>query len=113
MSDKKAGNGTSNFQFAHSERVYVEGSRPDIRVPFREIRLNPTRAANNALEENAPVSVYDPSGPYGDPNIHCSSPDGLRGLRRDWIIARNDVEEYEGRTIQPRDDGYLTEGARE
>jgi phosphomethylpyrimidine synthase len=113
MSDNKTTNGSSNFQFANSERVYVEGSRSDIRVPFREIRLNPTRNMQNALEENAPVRVYDSSGPYGDPQIKCTTTDGLSALRRQWIGSRNDVEEYQGREILPQDDGYLTEGARE
>jgi phosphomethylpyrimidine synthase len=111
MSDNT--NGSNKFQFANSERVYVEGSRADIRVPFREIRLNPTRNVNNTLEENAPVRVYDASGAYGDPAIQCNSTDGLAALRREWITARGDVEEYQGREIHPQDDGYLTEGARE
>jgi phosphomethylpyrimidine synthase len=113
MSDNKTSDGTSSFQFANSERVYVEGSRPDLRVPFREIRLNPTRSVNNTLEENAPVRVYDSSGAYGDPSIKCNSTDGLAALRREWIVGRGDVEEYVGREIQPQDDGYLTENARE
>src|SRR5687768_4744682 len=113
MSDNKTRNGSNNFQFANSEKVYVIGSRPDIRVPFREIRLNPTRSVNDSIEENSAVRVYDASGPYGDPNITCNSTDGLTALRREWIIARGDVEEYEGRKILPQDDGYLTEGGRE
>ncbi len=113
MSDNKTSNGSNNFQFANSEKVYVQGSRPDLRVPFREIRLNPTRSVNNSIEENAPVRVYDSSGPYGDPHIKCNSTDGLAALRREWIVARGDVEEYEGRKVLPQDDGYLTEGGRE
>src|SRR5437868_14618658 len=111
MSDNKTTNGNGSFHFANSQRVYVEGSRPDIRVPFREIRLNPTRNVNNTLEENAPVRVYDSSGAYGDPSIKCNSTDGLAALRREWIVARGDVEEYEWREIQPQDDGYLTANA--
>jgi phosphomethylpyrimidine synthase len=103
----------SRFQFPNSRRVYVEGSRPDIRVPMREIRLNVTRDATGAVEENAPVRAYDTSGPWGDPEARCSVHDGLAALRRSWIVERDDVEEYEGRKVLPQDDGYLTEGARE
>jgi phosphomethylpyrimidine synthase len=75
--------------------------------------LNVTRGVNGSVEENPPVRVYDPSGPWGDPNATCSVHDGLHALRREWIIARGDIEEYDGRDVLPQDDGYLTEGARE
>src|ERR1700730_16346330 len=103
----------SEFQFPNSARVYVGGSGPGIRVPMREVRLNVTRGLNGSIEENEPVRVYDSSGPWGDPSVSCSVHDGLAALRRDWIVSRGDVEEYEGREVLPRDDGYLTEGARE
>jgi phosphomethylpyrimidine synthase len=103
----------SKFQFPSSARIYVEGSSPDIRVPMREVHLNVTRGVNGSVEENPPVRVYDPSGPWGDPNATCSVHDGLPALRREWIIARGDIEEYDGRDVLPQDDGYLTEGARE
>ena len=103
----------SKFQFPSSSRIYVEGSSGDIRVPMREVHLNVTRGVNGAVEENPPVRIYDPSGPWGDPNATCSVHDGLPALRREWIIARGDIEEYDGREILPQDDGYLTEGARE
>jgi len=103
----------SKFQFPNSARIYVEGSRPDIRVPIREVRLNVTRGVNGSVEQNAPVRVYDTSGPWGDPSTKCSVHDGLPAARREWIISRGDVEEYEGRDVSPQDDGYLTEGARE
>ncbi len=103
----------STFQFPSSSRIYVEGSRPDIRVPMREVHLNVTRGTNDSVEQNPPVRIYDPSGPWGDANVSSSVHDGLPALRREWIIARGDVEEYDGREILPQDDGYLTEGARE
>jgi phosphomethylpyrimidine synthase len=103
----------SKFQFPSSARIYVDGSSPDIRVPMREVHLNVTRGVNGSVEENPPVRVYDPSGPWGDPNATCSVHDGLAALRREWIIARGDIEEYDGRDVLPQDDGYLTEGARE
>src|SRR5262245_25637395 len=92
-------NTESSFQFANSTRIYVEGSRPDIRVPMREIHLNLTRSANGAIEGNQPVVVYDSSGPWGDPEARRSVHDGLAAVRREWIIARGDVEEYEGRKV--------------
>ncbi|HXU39383.1 MAG TPA: phosphomethylpyrimidine synthase ThiC [Blastocatellia bacterium] len=103
----------STFQFPNSARIYIEGSARSIRVPMREVHLNVTRGVNGAIEENEPVRLYDSSGPWGDPEANCSVHDGLPGLRREWIISRGDVEEYEGRDIVPQDDGYLTEGARE
>jgi len=103
----------AKFQFPNSQRVYVEGSRPKVRVPFREISLNLTRGVNGSVEENSPVRVYDTTGPWGDPHVRCSVTDGLAAVRHEWIIARDDVEEYEGRKVLPQDDGYLTEGARE
>jgi phosphomethylpyrimidine synthase len=92
----------------NSRRIYVERKQPGIRVPFREIDQNPTRNFDNTLEENPPVRVYDTSGPYGDPSIRCDVREGLPALRREWIVARGDTEEYEGRELKPIDDGYLT-----
>ncbi len=92
----------------NSRRIYIDGEQPGVRVPFREIDQNPTRTFTGELEENPPVRVYDTSGPYGDTSIRCDVRDGLPARRRDWIISRDDVEEYEGRELQPIDDGYLT-----
>src|SRR5207253_5483151 len=95
-------------QLPNSRRIYIAGQQPGVRVPFREIDQNPTRNFDNTLEENPPVRVYDTSGPWGDPASDCDVRDGLPARRRDWIISRDDVEEYEGREPQPIDDGYLT-----
>ena len=92
----------------NSRRIYIEGTRPGVHVPFREIDQNPTRNFKNELEENPPVRVYDTSGPYGDPSVRTDVREGLAQLRREWIVTRGDVEEYEGRAIHPIDDGYLT-----
>src|SRR5436190_21109760 len=92
----------------NSRRIYVDGQQAGVRVPFREIDQNPTRNFRNELEENPPVRVYDTSGPYGDPSVPTDVRAGLPEMRRDWIIARGDTEEYEGRAVQPIDDGYLT-----
>ena len=92
----------------NSRRIYIDGQQTGVRVPFREIDQNPTRNFDNTLEENPPVRVYDTSGPYGDPSTPCDVREGLAALRRKWIVSRGDVEEYEGRDLQPIDDGYLT-----
>ena len=112
-STSSAGEQASDFQFANSTRIYVEGETPNLRVPFREVHLNLTRLANGGVEHNPEIRVYDTSGPWGDPNARCDVHDGLPMLRREWITARGDVEEYEGRTVEARDDGYLTDGAKE
>jgi len=109
---KPAGNETttvsSDKPLPNSRRIYVDGKQPGVRVPFREISQNQTRNFDNSLDENAPVRVYDTSGPWGDPVVNGDVRDGLPSLRRHWILARGDVEEYEGRKLQPIDDGYLT-----
>ncbi|MBD1372722.1 phosphomethylpyrimidine synthase ThiC [Hazenella sp. IB182357] len=88
-----------------SRKVYVQGSRPDIRVPMREIMLSPTNDWKGE-RENDPVRVYDTSGPYTDPDVTIDIRKGLSKLRRDWILARDDVETYEGREVLPIDNGF-------
>jgi phosphomethylpyrimidine synthase len=91
--------------FPGSKKVYVEGSRSDIKVPMREIALSPT--IGTLGEENNPsVRVYDTSGPYTDSNYSVDITKGLPALRSNWIQERSDVEEYEGRDIMPEDNGY-------
>lgn len=97
--------------FPGSKKVYVEGSRPDIRVPMREIALSPTNGSFGK-EENRPVRVYDTSGPYTDPNVSIDIRKGLPPLRRKWVLERNDVEEYEGRQVKPEDNGYQKKDPR-
>ncbi len=100
----------SRAQLPASNRVYVEGTiHPSVRVPMREITLQDTKAYNGRIEKNAPVRVYDCSGPWGDPEFKGTSDQGLPPFRRDWILARGDVEAYDGRAVQPQDNGYLTE----
>ncbi|WP_430435854.1 phosphomethylpyrimidine synthase ThiC [Oceanibaculum nanhaiense] len=82
-----------------SRKIHVPGSLfPDIRVALREIDLEPSSG-------EAPVRVYDTSGPYSDPAASIDIAHGLPALRRPWIEARGDVEAYEGRDIKPEDDG--------
>lgn len=91
--------------FEGSKKVYIEGTRPDILVPMREIQLSPTTGSFGE-EDNAPVRVYDTSGPYTDPTYKVDITKGLPALRSAWIKERGDVEEYEGRTIKPEDNGF-------
>jgi phosphomethylpyrimidine synthase len=95
-------------QLPNSRRIYVHGKQPGVRVPFREISQSPTRNFDGSLAENPPVRVYDASGSWGDPSMHCDVAEGLPQMRREWIHSRKDVEEYEGREAKPIDDGYLT-----
>ncbi|HET9528428.1 MAG TPA: phosphomethylpyrimidine synthase ThiC [Pyrinomonadaceae bacterium] len=92
----------------NSRRVYVSGNLAGVRVPFREITQASSRNFDGTLAVNPPVRVYDTSGPWGDPDVHCDVTTGLPALRAEWIHARGDVEDYEGREPQPIDDGYLT-----
>jgi phosphomethylpyrimidine synthase len=94
--------------FSGSKKVYVEGSRPDIKVPMREIELSPTTGTFGE-EKNPPVRVYDTSGPYTDANYSVDITKGLPALRSTWIHERGDVEEYTGREIKPEDNGYQNE----
>lgn len=104
-----SGSSANAYAFPSSQRIYITGSRPDIRVPMREISLAPTRnLLTGELEENEPVRVYDTSGPWGDPEANPQVADGLPPLRKPWILERDDVEEYAGREIRPEDDGYLS-----
>ena len=75
-----------------SRKVYVAGSRPDIRVPMREISQSDTPAAMGA-EKNPPICVYDCSGPYTDPSVKIDIRKGLPALRQRWIEERGDSEE--------------------
>jgi len=80
-----------------SKKIYLGGKiHPEIRVPLREITLT----------NGDKVTVYDTSGAYTDPNIEIDVVNGLPPIRKDWITKRGDVEEYEGRIIDPKDNGY-------
>jgi phosphomethylpyrimidine synthase len=84
-----------------------------VRVPFREITQNVTKTFDGRVEENHSVRVYDTSGVWDDPSVRADVREGLPALRREWIVARGDIEEYEGRNVKPEDNGYLTVGAEE
>src|SRR6266540_680315 len=103
----------SSETLPNSRRVFAAGNiHKDVRVPMREIQLTPTKSFNGRIEANEPVSIYDTSGPWGDPNYKASVEEGLPAFRAMWIRARGDVEEYDGRPVRPIDDGYLSEQHR-
>ncbi|WP_326611439.1 phosphomethylpyrimidine synthase ThiC [Streptomyces scopuliridis] len=74
---------------------YVQGSRPDLQVPVRQVHLT----------NGKDVTLYDTSGPYTDPSVETDVRRGLAPLRENWIIGRGDTEEYAGRPVRPEDDG--------
>ncbi len=93
VTERVTTNGLTLTPFPASSKVYIEGTRGDVRVAMREIRVSPTRhSKDGALEPNEPVVVYDPSGPYTDPNATIDIRRGLEPLRRPWIVGRADVE---------------------
>ncbi|MEK9932436.1 MAG: phosphomethylpyrimidine synthase ThiC [Methylophilaceae bacterium] len=100
--------------FSNSKKVYLEGSSPDIQVPFREISLSDTPSQFGA-EKNNPVLVYDTSGPYTDPDYAIDIRDGLPELRKAWIENRNDTELLTGPTSsygQKRQDDPMLDNMR-
>ena len=81
--------------FAGARKVYVQGSRDDIRVPMREIEQAPT-SASFGEEENPPITVYDTSGPFTDPDIKIDLLKGMPDVRSAWIAERDDTEQLAG-----------------
>ncbi|MBT3912698.1 MAG: phosphomethylpyrimidine synthase ThiC [Verrucomicrobia bacterium] len=100
---------SSQDELPNSKRVYVNGTiHPGVRVGFREISQSPTKSLSGDVEDNAPVRVYDTSGPWGDPDFDGDVGKGLPALRDKWIRDRADVEEYDGRKAKPLDNGYIS-----
>ncbi|MGA8941276.1 MAG: phosphomethylpyrimidine synthase ThiC [Thermoactinomyces sp.] len=93
------------YFYPNSKKIYIEGSRPDLRVPMRQILLSPTRDWRGETP-NEPLTIYDTSGPYTDPDATINLKQGLPKLRKSWILERGDVEETEGRPVQPIDNGF-------
>ena len=86
---------TLGTSFPGSRKTYLQGSRPDLRVPMREV----------VLSTGDSVVLYDTSGPYTDTNLRTDVRLGLPALRKDWIAERGDVQPYDGRQVQPMDNG--------
>jgi len=81
--------------FPNSRKIYIEGSRPDIRVPMRQVEQADT-AASFGAEKNPPITVYDTSGPYSDPEASIDLLAGLADVRACWITDRADTEQLDG-----------------
>jgi len=81
--------------FTGSKKIYVQGSRPDIQVPMREIIQDDTQT-NGGVEKNPPIPVYDTSGIYTDPEAEIDLLKGLPALRENWINEREDTEQLSG-----------------
>ncbi len=83
--------------FSGSKKIYIEGSRPDIRVPMREIHQADTHT-DSGVEENPPITVYDTSGPFTDPMVTIDLMKGMPDVRSAWIEERGDTEWLDGPT---------------
>jgi len=78
-----------------SEKIYVQGSRPDIQVPMRKVTLSDTPVHFGAVEKNGPLYIYDTSGVYTDPNVEVDLKKGLAAMRAAWILERDDTEQLD------------------
>ncbi len=85
--------------FPRSRKVYVEGSRPDLRVPMREVELSDSPTSHGGTP-NAPFALYDTSGPYTDPDASIDLRRGLPSVRGAWIAERGDTEQLGGLTSE-------------
>ena len=92
MNGKKIDINEYSENFPNSEKVYVEGSKPNIRVPSRMIKQTATKL-NDTIQENEPIYVYDTTGPYTDPKYHIDVTLGLKKTREEWIKERADTDE--------------------
>src|SRR5919112_480848 len=86
---------TTGTAFPGSRKTYLQGSRPDLQVPMREVLLT----------NGDSIVLYDTSGPYSDTSLRTDIRLGLPALRQAWIEERGDTETYEGRPVQPIDNG--------
>ncbi len=88
----------STKPFPASQKIYIKGSRDDIRVAMREVTLSPTTLQDGSVEPNASVKIYDTSGPYTDPDVTIDVRKGLAPLRAPWIEERGDTEQLDNYT---------------
>ncbi len=95
--------GEAGTAFPGSRKVYLPGSRPDLRVPMREV----------VLTTGDSLVLYDTSGPYTDTSLRTDVRVGLPALREQWITERGDTETYPGRPVQPVDDGRKANDGRD
>ena len=91
MDNKKIDINQYSENFPNSQKVYIEGSTRNIKVPTRMINQTPTKV-NDTFELNDPIYVYDTTGPYTDPGYKIDISKGLKKTRFDWISQREDTE---------------------
>jgi phosphomethylpyrimidine synthase len=85
-----------------SRKIYLSGcAHPDMKVPFRQVTPHPS-------SNEPPITIYDPSGPFTEENAEINIERGLARPRENWVRARGDVEEIEGRGVKPEDNGNLS-----
>ena len=89
---------TCQKPFPSSEKTHIQGSRADLQVPLRRVKLQPTREFDGTLTPNESILLYDTTGPYTDPNAQIDLAKGLAPLRLPWILERADVEELAAST---------------
>lgn len=78
--------------FPNSRKIYITGSRPDLKVGMREIHQTPT-SASFGFEENPPIPCTTPHGPFTDPAVQVNLLEGIPDVRLNWILERNDTEQ--------------------
>lgn len=92
---------TDELKYPGSRRIYVSGDLfPDVQVSMREVSLSESVFPDGTVEQNAPVRIYDCSGPWGDESFHGDVEQGLPRLREPWIRGRADVEEDADSTLR-------------
>ncbi|MBQ4635014.1 MAG: phosphomethylpyrimidine synthase ThiC [Akkermansia sp.] len=92
---------TDELKYPGSRRIYVSGELfPDVQVSMREVALSESVFPDGTVEQNAPVRIYDCSGPWGDESFHGDVEQGLPRLRETWIRGREDVEEEADGTLR-------------
>jgi phosphomethylpyrimidine synthase len=102
LDDARAASDGPGTAFPGSRKTYLQGSRPDLRVPMREVLLSTGDS----------VVLYDTSGPYTDPALRTDVRLGLPALRQVWLEERGDTAPYDGRPVQPVDNGLKTHDSR-
>jgi len=101
--ERTNGNGYGDH-FPSSRKVYKAGSNTGVRVPFREVTLAPSHTLDGRTEENPKQCMYDPSGPWTDPEVVLDVREGIPAIREQWIAARGGTETYDGISVPLGDD---------
>lgn len=115
LSESASVDALSTQPLPKSQKIYVEGSRPDIRVAMREVTLSPTQLKDDQQEENSPVRIYDTSGVYTDPSVEIDIRKGLTPFRAQWIAEREDsvqLDRFTSKYTRLRDQNITLDNLR-